>query len=46
LLALTPKGEKVLRELSLDHRKELRTQGPALIAALRRVTGRGAGSDD
>jgi DNA-binding MarR family transcriptional regulator len=37
LLSLTPKGEKVLRELSLHHRAELRMHGPALIAALRRV---------
>jgi len=37
LLSLTAKGEKVLRELSLDHRAELRTQGPALIVALRRA---------
>jgi len=37
LLSLTPRGEKVLKELSLHHRAELRTQGPALIAALRRV---------
>src|SRR5712692_4578169 len=37
LLALTPKGEKVLRELSLYHRSELRTQGPALVAALKRA---------
>jgi DNA-binding MarR family transcriptional regulator len=37
LLSLTPKGEKVLRELSLHHRAELRLRGPALIAALRRV---------
>jgi DNA-binding MarR family transcriptional regulator len=37
LLTLTAKGEKVLRELSLDHRAELRLQGPALIAALRRA---------
>jgi DNA-binding MarR family transcriptional regulator len=37
LLSLTPKGEKVLRELSLHHRTELRMHGPALIAALRRV---------
>jgi DNA-binding MarR family transcriptional regulator len=37
LLSLTPKGEKVLKELSLHHRAELRTQGPALIAALRRA---------
>lgn len=34
LLSLTPKGEKVLRELSLDHREELRTAGPALMAAI------------
>jgi len=37
LLSLTPKGEKVLRRLSLHHRAELRMQGPALIAALRRA---------
>jgi len=35
LLSLTPKGVRVLRELSLHHRAELRTQGPALITALR-----------
>ena len=40
LLELTPKGEKVLRELSLHHREELRSQGPALIAALKRATTR------
>lgn len=37
LLALTPKGEHVLRELSLHHRTELRTAGPKLMAALRAV---------
>ena len=37
LLALTPKGEKVLRKLSLHHRAELRTAGPALVKALRRT---------
>jgi DNA-binding MarR family transcriptional regulator len=37
LLTLTPKGEKVLRTLSLSHRSELRTQGPALLIALRRA---------
>jgi DNA-binding MarR family transcriptional regulator len=37
LLFLTPKGEKVLRELSLGHQSELRTQGPALVAALERA---------
>jgi DNA-binding MarR family transcriptional regulator len=37
LLNLTPKGEKLLRELSLDHRAELQTAGPALMAALKQV---------
>jgi DNA-binding MarR family transcriptional regulator len=37
LLLLTPKGEKVLRELSLGHQAELRNQGPALVAALERT---------
>jgi DNA-binding MarR family transcriptional regulator len=41
LLSLTPKGEKTLRELSLHHRQELSTAGPALIAALRRAMGSG-----
>ena len=35
LLSLTPKGEKILRELSLYHRTELQTRGPALVTALR-----------
>jgi DNA-binding MarR family transcriptional regulator len=38
LLSLTAKGERVLKELSLHHRAELRTQGPILIAALKRAT--------
>lgn len=37
LLRLTPKGEKVLRELVFYHRAELVSRGPALITALRRV---------
>jgi DNA-binding MarR family transcriptional regulator len=37
LLSLTPKGERVLRELSIYHRQELRNAGPALVAALRRA---------
>jgi len=37
LVSLTRKGEKILRGLSLDHRAELRVQGPALTAALRRT---------
>jgi DNA-binding MarR family transcriptional regulator len=36
-LSLTVKGEKVLSELSLHHRTELRNAGPTLIGALRRV---------
>ena len=37
LLSLTPVGERVLRDLSLHHRAELRTRGPALVAALKQV---------
>jgi DNA-binding MarR family transcriptional regulator len=37
LLELTPRGERVLRDLSLHHRGELQSQGPALLAALKRV---------
>jgi len=37
LLSLTPRGEKVLRKLSLHHRAELRSAGPALVRALRRA---------
>ena len=36
-LQLTAKGEKVLRELSLHHRAELRSQGPALLDALQHL---------
>jgi len=37
LLALTPRGEKVLAELALHHQEELRSAGPELVAALLRV---------
>jgi DNA-binding MarR family transcriptional regulator len=37
LLALTPKGERVLEELALHHHEELRSAGPGLVAALRSV---------
>lgn len=37
MLALTPKGERVLRELTLHHKMELRTQGPILLTAMRNV---------
>jgi DNA-binding MarR family transcriptional regulator len=44
LLTLTPKGEKVLKKLSLHHRAELRMQGPLLIAALKRAVDPRGGS--
>jgi DNA-binding MarR family transcriptional regulator len=37
LLALTPKGENILAELARHHQDELRSAGPELVAALRRV---------
>lgn len=37
LLSLTPKGEKVLRELALVHQAELSSLAPDLLAALRRI---------
>lgn len=37
LLALTARGEKVLSELALHHQQELRSAGPELVTALRRV---------
>jgi DNA-binding MarR family transcriptional regulator len=37
LLALTPKGEKVLGELAVHHHDELRSSGPELVTALRRI---------
>ena len=37
LLALTPKGERVLAELALHHHNELRNAAPDLVAALRRL---------
>jgi len=37
LLELTPKGEKVIREMAHMHREELKNTGPALVGALRKV---------
>ena len=37
LLQLTPRGDRILRDLSLHHRAELRSQGPALLDALQKV---------
>lgn len=34
LVHLTPRGEEILRELSFEHRAELRSNGPALVRAL------------
>jgi DNA-binding MarR family transcriptional regulator len=45
LLSLTPKGEKILCELSLHHQAELRLRGPALVAALKRAMQTGKGSN-
>lgn len=36
-LKLTAKGENTLRQLSLHHREELRSQGPALLKNLRHL---------
>ncbi len=37
LLELTPRGEKILRELAIHHREELRSNGPGLVGALKKV---------
>lgn len=37
ILELTSKGEKVLRELATHHRDELRSSGPGLVGALKKV---------
>jgi DNA-binding MarR family transcriptional regulator len=37
MLELTPKGEKVLKELAMYHREELRSNGPGLVGALKKV---------
>jgi DNA-binding MarR family transcriptional regulator len=45
LLTLTPKGEKILSELALHHHDELRSSGPELVTALRRII-RAGGEDE
>jgi DNA-binding MarR family transcriptional regulator len=40
LVELRPAGEAVLRRLALNSLNELRTEGPALVSALRRLTRR------
>jgi DNA-binding MarR family transcriptional regulator len=46
LLELTSRGEKTLRELSLDHRAELLSQGPQLLNMLQHLLNgiKGAGN--
>lgn len=39
LLVITPSGEQLLRKLTLAHRAELQTAGPALVQALEAVLG-------
>jgi hypothetical protein len=41
---LTSKGEKVLGELALHHHDEIRSAGPELVAALRRIMREGSES--
>lgn len=43
VISLTPAGEDVLRDLSLHHRDQLRSEGPDLIRALESVLGVPAG---
>ena len=42
LLRVSARGERLLERLSLSHRDELRTAGPRLIEALRRVAAHSA----
>jgi DNA-binding MarR family transcriptional regulator len=37
LVSLTPAGERILRDLSVQHRAELQTAAPALLDALQAV---------
>src|SRR5437879_11610612 len=37
LLALTPRGERILEDLARHHHNELRTAAPSLVAALQRL---------
>ena len=40
-LQLTPRGEKVLRELTVPHREALRLHGPALLESLQQLVSLG-----
>ncbi len=37
MLELTPKGERLLQELALHHRNEIREMGPELVTSLKKV---------
>jgi DNA-binding MarR family transcriptional regulator len=39
LVQLTAKGEKLLRDLALHHREELKTAGPDLVGSLKKLMG-------
>jgi DNA-binding MarR family transcriptional regulator len=39
-IELTPEGERLIEALSVEHRAELETAGPALLDALRALLGR------
>jgi DNA-binding MarR family transcriptional regulator len=39
IVSVTSKGEKILQQLALHHREQLRTAGPQLAAALHRAAG-------
>lgn len=41
---LTAQGERILKQLTLDNREELRTLAPALVSALKKVMGTTRGS--
>jgi DNA-binding MarR family transcriptional regulator len=44
LLELTPKGDKLLKEMAAMHREELRSTAPALVGALRKVLANSKGN--
>lgn len=45
LLTLTARGERILRELSRHHQRELQALGPELLASLRKLLGANSRAD-
>lgn len=45
LLTLTARGERVLRELSLHHQRELQALGPELLGSLKKLLGANSRAD-